>query len=391
MLISVFKYWLPMLLLSAGAVWSLHTDLWPLPLTGLLVIVASLMVSEVERSSHQKVAPLIPANDGTCKRRALVVGSGSIGQTVAKHLEATGEYVVVGFVDDEIHEAENKSCLILGHRTSIRSLIHTHAIDEVFLAYAPTWQQHLTEYLAAECPSVSLTVVPSTYEALIKPGNVENLGDIAIIRLLERPNRLTEWGKRCADLMMAVVILLGFGFLMAIIAILIRLTSEGPIFYAQKRVGLNGKLFTLYKFRTMIDNAEAKTGPVWAAGINDPRLTKVGRILRSSRLDELPQLWNVLRGEMSLVGPRPERPEFVEQFQRDIPGYCRRHEVRPGITGLAQVRAGYHTDARDKLRFDLIYVSHQSLWLDLCILVRTLKVVLRPLRSHGDLGRHVGG
>ncbi len=131
----------------------------------------------------------------------------------------------------------------------------------------------------------------------------------------------------------------------------------------------------------MVSDAESRTGPVLSSGREDSRLTSIGRWLRLFRFDELPQLWNVLRGEMSLVGPRPERPCFVEEFERTIPAYAKRHQVRPGITGLAQVLGGYHTDARDKLRFDLIYVSHQSLWMDLTILFRTVWVVVAPHKN----------
>jgi len=165
--------------------------------------------------------------------------------------------------------------------------------------------------------------------------------------------------------------------LMLLVAALIKLTSPGPIIFAQERVGQLGRVFRLYKFRTMRQDAEAQTGPVLSMGSLDARMTPVGKWLRIFRIDELPQLWNVLRGEMSVVGPRPERPFFVEQFATRDPVYVRRHAVRPGITGMAQVLAGYHTDARDKLRFDLIYITHQSVGLDLKILWFTLVLIVR--------------
>jgi lipopolysaccharide/colanic/teichoic acid biosynthesis glycosyltransferase len=155
--------------------------------------------------------------------------------------------------------------------------------------------------------------------------------------------------------------------------------------FKQERIGLYGTPFWIYKFRTMHEDAEAVTGPVLSEGICDARLTKVGRWLRLLRVDEIPQLWNVLRDEMSLVGPRPERTCFVREFEQSIPTYSRRHQVRPGITGLAQVCGGYHTGAGDKLRFDLIYIAHQSVWYDLAILLRTVLVVIFP-RSKGGGG-----
>jgi lipopolysaccharide/colanic/teichoic acid biosynthesis glycosyltransferase len=156
------------------------------------------------------------------------------------------------------------------------------------------------------------------------------------------------------------------------------MTSRGPVFYRQKRVGFNGTVFECYKFRTMCADAEADSGPTWA-GDDDPRITPVGRFLRTGRLDEIPQLWNVLRGDMSLVGPRPERPEFVERLSREIPHYNLRHTIRPGVTGWAQIRFKYGSsveDAKEKLRYDLFYVKNMSPGLDLLVLFETVKVIL---------------
>jgi exopolysaccharide biosynthesis polyprenyl glycosylphosphotransferase len=166
--------------------------------------------------------------------------------------------------------------------------------------------------------------------------------------------------------------------LILVSAILIKLTSPGPILYRQERVGLHGRHFSVFKLRSMSQNAEASIGPAWASK-NDSRVTAVGRILRKYRIDELPQLFNVLRGEMSFVGPRPERPYFVEQLKQRIPYYDLRHYVRPGITGWAQVMYPYGasiTDAYEKLQYDLYYIKHLSVLLDIMILPKTLRVVL---------------
>ncbi len=154
--------------------------------------------------------------------------------------------------------------------------------------------------------------------------------------------------------------------------------SRGAVFIHQKRVGEGGKVFTLIKFRSMLADAEAQTGPIWAQK-NDLRITRLGRFLRRSRLDELPQLINVLKGDMSFVGPRPERPFFVRQLQKEIPYYSVRHTVKPGVTGWAQIRFSYAAsrhDAMEKLQFDLFYIKHLSIWLDLTIILETIKVVL---------------
>jgi sugar transferase (PEP-CTERM system associated) len=166
--------------------------------------------------------------------------------------------------------------------------------------------------------------------------------------------------------------------LLPFIALAIKLTSPGPILYRQKRVGRYGVLFDCYKFRTMRADAEAQGGPTWAGG-DDPRITSVGRFLRRARLDEVPQLWNVLRGDMGFVGPRPERPEFVEWLSREIPYYHLRHIIRPGVTGWAQVRYQYGAsleEAKEKLRYDLYYVKNMSISLDLLIALQTIKIVL---------------
>lgn len=180
--------------------------------------------------------------------------------------------------------------------------------------------------------------------------------------------------KRALDIAASSAMLVLFAPFIAAAAIAIEATSPGPAVFVQWRVGRRGRLFRMYKLRTMVQDAERGTGPVWAKE-RDPRCTPVGRFLRDTHLDELPQLWNVLRGEMSLVGPRPERPVFVQDFSKTIPGYAARLEIRPGITGLAQVCRGYdHTvkDVRRKLAYDLLYIRRSCLLLDLRILWRTL-------------------
>jgi len=191
---------------------------------------------------------------------------------------------------------------------------------------------------------------------------------------------------------LASVVLLTLSLpLLPFVVLSIKAFSPGPVLYRQKRVGRNGAIFTCFKFRTMHKDAEADTGPTWARD-DDPRITRIGRILRMTRIDELPQLWNVLRGDMAFVGPRPERPEFVEMLNREIPYYHLRHTVPPGITGWAQIRYQYINsveDAKEKLQYDLYYVKHRSLALDLLIMFETIKTILlargsRPRREAKD-------
>jgi exopolysaccharide biosynthesis polyprenyl glycosylphosphotransferase len=184
--------------------------------------------------------------------------------------------------------------------------------------------------------------------------------------------------KRLASIVASIIGLLLSLPLLPFVALAIKLTSPGSLFYKQKRVGQDGTIFYCYKFRTMRADAEADTGATWATD-DDPRITRVGGFLRVARLDEIPQLWNVLRGDMSLVGPRPERPEFVNGLTREIPLYYLRHAIRPGITGWAQIRYRYGSsveDAKEKLRYDLFYIKNMAPGLDLLIFLQTIKIIL---------------
>ena len=193
-----------------------------------------------------------------------------------------------------------------------------------------------------------------------------------------RRSRWRDGVKRSIDVVSAVAILALLGPVVALLAVAVRLTSPGAAFYSQTRVGLQGKLFEVYKLRSMRQDAEATTGAVWSRA-GDTRVTPLGRFMRRTRLDELPQLWNVLRGEMSFVGPRPERPEFVENLAKQIPFYGQRHVVKPGLTGWAQVRYTYGAtveDAMEKLQFDLFYIKNFSISLDLFIIFETMRTVV---------------
>lgn len=183
--------------------------------------------------------------------------------------------------------------------------------------------------------------------------------------------------KRSFDVLISSLLLVGLAPLMALIALIVRLSSRGPTIFSQQRVTRNGEIFTMYKFRTMVVNAEGKTGAVWARR-NDPRVTFLGRFLRATRLDELPQLFNVLKGEMSMIGPRPERPELVDKLALELPGFSKRLQVKAGLTGLAQVAAGYADSVdsyRKKLAWDIVYIQKRSILLDLLISFKTVAVV----------------
>ena len=226
-------------------------------------------------------------------------------------------------------------------------------------------------------------IVPTMYEMACKNTRLIIADDIPMQRitrlLLTAEQKILKRMLDIAVSIPAIIILLP---LMALTAVAIKADSKGPVIYSQERVGQYGKTFKVYKFRSMKQDAEAKSGPVLAKE-GDSRITKVGRFIRATRIDELPQLFNVLKGEMSIVGPRPERPFFVEQFIKEKPEYAYRHNVKPGITGLAQIAGKYNTTAYDKLIYDLIYIQEVSVKTDLIIMLQTLKVLITKESTEG--------
>ncbi len=226
-------------------------------------------------------------------------------------------------------------------------------------------------------------LVPDFYDILLlnaRVGQVDDLPVVEVSRLGITP--VQKVVKRFMDLLVSSAGLLIASPLLVFLAFILKIASPGPILYSQERVGENGRIFTLYKFRSMVLDAESHTGPVLAAE-DDPRVTPIGRFMRKTRLDELPQLFNILRGDMSLVGPRPERPKFVKEYIAAIPNYNYRHLVKPGLTGLAQIMGRYSTSPADKLRYDLYYIRNYSFFLDLKILLQTLHTLFRNDSAKG--------
>jgi len=266
---------------------------------------------------------------------------------------------------------------LLGTHEDLPTLCDRYDVDEVIIVSETTWQDRLLERLA-RWPGrrARVSVVPTPFEFLIGRRETLRLHDIPLIEVVQDAGEGADTiGKRIFDVVVGVLLLLPAFPLVTLSALAVRLSSRGPVIYRQTRVGKDGQPFVMYKLRTMHVEAERGIGPTLAVE-NDPRVTPLGRVLRATRLDELPQLWNVVRGDMSFVGPRPERPAFVEIYARDIDGYTERFRVRPGLTGYAQVNGEYHTSPGTKLKYDLAYIHNRSLWLDLRILSETMKVML---------------
>ena len=226
------------------------------------------------------------------------------------------------------------------------------------------------------CSSDLVLLLPGPFESLIGRMRYRWVNDLPLIEVVRETEWRINWPlKRLLDLLAGSLLLLLASPAAAASAPAVRATSPGEILYRQTRVGHGQKVFTLYKFRTMRRDAEADSGEVLAQP-GDPRLTSIGAFLRRFRLDEIPQLFNVLQGTMSLVGPRPERPGFVQRYLKEVPGYAERFSLAPGLTGLAQVNGDYYSSPQNKLRYDLAYMANWTLWLDVSILLRTVKIVL---------------
>jgi Undecaprenyl-phosphate glucose phosphotransferase len=311
--------------------------------------------------------------------RVLVAGTGELGRTVAETLLAHRRlgYRVVGFLGDG-PDAEGCAGLpVVGRIEDARDAIERERVDQLYGALPLDDHARLVPLvkgLSNEC--VDIKVVPDVVQYATIKASLEDLDGIPIISLNEVP--LQGWSsmvKRLMDLAVSAVLLLGLSLVpvLPVLALLVLLFGgKGPVLLRQERMTLDGKRFQIFKFRTMVDEAEKETGPVFATS-DDPRRTPIGAWLRRHNLDELPQLLNVFLGDMSLVGPRPERPPFVRQFRERIPQYMRRHKVKSGMTGWAQVNGWRgNTSIEKRIEFDLYYIENWSLLLDLKILILTL-------------------
>jgi exopolysaccharide biosynthesis polyprenyl glycosylphosphotransferase len=266
----------------------------------------------------------------------------------------------------------------LGTTEDLPALLAAGEIEDILLVGSgDSWQTRLIDSLAGTRPDhTNVLLLPDPFESLIGRMRYRWVRDLPLIEVVRETEWRINWPlKRLLDLSAGSLLVLAASPLMAACALAVRLTSPGDVLYRQQRIGRGQKPFRLYKFRTMRQDAEAESGEVLAQP-EDPRLTPIGAFLRRYRLDEFPQLFNVLQGTMSLVGPRPERPGFVQRYLAEVPGYAERFSLAPGLTGLAQVNGDYYSSPQNKLRYDLAYMANWTLWLDISILLRTVKIVL---------------
>ena len=311
-------------------------------------------------------------------RFVLIAGAGDLGREVAERIDLHPEmgFKIIGFLSTHSNKVGQRirGYPVLGVLDDVSKCIKTHGVDKLFITLPMRSQDHFERVLfnLGE-ESVDIKVVPDLMQYMSLSGGVDNFDGLPLINLSESP--LYGWNmvfKRATDLVVSLSALILTSPLMILIALLIKLESQGPVFFMQERVGLDRKGFKMYKFRSMKMEAESQTGPVWTQE-NDDRRTRLGVWLRKTSLDELPQLFNVFAGDMSLVGPRPERPMFVEDFKKSVPHYMLRLKMKAGITGWAQVNGWRgNTSLEKRIEHDLYYIRNWSWFFDVKILIQTL-------------------
>jgi sugar transferase (PEP-CTERM system associated) len=320
------------------------------------------------------------------RERLLMVGTSPGAISLASEMFARRHELgveIVGFIDPDPSRigAPVVNPGVIGTIEDIPSIVRARGVDRVVVSLADArGKLPMDKLLELRLDGVNFDHLASVYEEYTGKIAVENLRPSWLVFSpgFRKTHSLTA-AKRALDILVAGLALVVTLPLLLLLFVLVKLTSAGPALYHQRRVGLHGRIFTVHKFRSMRQDAEAASGPVWAAKAGDPRVTPIGGLLRRLRFDELPQLWNILAGDMSVVGPRPERPEFVSELTREIPFYGQRHIVRPGLTGWAQVRYTYGAsteDALQKLQHDLFYIKTLSIALDLFIMLSTIKTVV---------------
>jgi len=325
---------------------------------------------------------------GAMEARVLIVGTGEMGGAILQKIQQSPAlgYRAAGFVSPHYRAGSEpiQGVPLLGGLDEVGPIVQRHAINEVIIAEPSLSHQRMMDIVAAcEKERVNIKAFPDVFQIISSEVSIGDLNGLPMVSI--RDAGLRGWNlalKRAVDIIISTSMLILFSPFMLLISLVIKLTSlRGPVFYIQERVGLDGKPFQMIKFRSMIPEAEEETGPVWATN-GDPRATRLGAFLRRSSLDELPNFINVLIGEMSVVGPRPERPYFVEQFSKKVPRYPERHREKAGLTGWAQVNGlRGNVSIEERTAYDLWYVENWTLWLDFKIILRTLIAIFRDTNA----------
>lgn len=340
----------------------------------------ALLLIGLARVAHHSLRSVLYKR-GWGESNVLIVGAGEAGNLILGKIRGSPQlgYRPIGFLDDARAGQTVLGLPVLGRVEQLGEVVQQHGITEVIIALPEASHQELLSVMArCEDGKVSIKVFPDVFQIMAAEVNIGDLNGLPLLTMRDvalRGWRLTL--KRIVDFVISAIVLVFISPLLLLIALLIKLDSPGPALYTQERMGLDARPFPTIKFRTMVQNAEMETGPVWAKR-DDPRRTRIGAWLRQHSLDELPQFINVFLGHMSLVGPRPERPMFVQQFRQMVPRYMERHREKAGITGWAQVN-GLRGDTSiwERTKYDLYYIEHWSLWFDFKIMIMTVLKFLR--------------
>ncbi len=321
--------------------------------------------------------------------RCLIVGTSDAAWSTYERLRTNLRYGyrVLGFVrpSGKALMAKHFKQRVVGQVSQLGQLIRRYEIEEIFVAVSGSDDQHLIKIIeVCSGQGVEVKIIPDVFHLITGPVHVDDIQGMPIFGLLEEPLEKTynRFIKRTMDIILSFIGIVVLSPVWLVIMVLIKLDSKGPVFFKQERVGRDNKIFWTYKFRSMRMDAETHSGPVWASR-DDQRCTRLGRVLRKTSLDELPQLLNILKGDMSLVGPRPERPHFVNQFKNKIPRYLERHKVRAGLTGWAQVNGlRGNTSIEERVKYDIYYIENWSLLLDVTIILRTVLDILEHKHAY---------
>ncbi len=357
---------------------------YPRLLIGYAWILTIVLVT-IGRSLHDLLQRAL-RSQGIDSRRVVIVGAGDVGGMILDQIRKSPGlgYTPIGIVSNTLEAEEFAGFPALGRRKDLARILREQEVDEVIIALPEASHEEMLDIISScEISNVSIKVFPDLFQIMASEVSIGDLSGLPLLSI--RDASLRGWRltlKRAVDLIVSAVALIVLSPFMLITALLIKLDSSGSTFYIQERVGLDGKPFQVIKFRSMQEGAEEATGPVWAKEA-DPRRTKIGSFIRRWSIDELPHTINVLLGQMRLVGPRPERPVFVEQFKEMVPRYMERHKEKAGLTGWAQVN-GLRGDTSivERTKYDLYYIENWSLWFDFKIMIKTIAIIFQSRNAY---------
>jgi len=343
---------------------------------GIIFVMAGRLLTDYIHTRHRRAHPT----------RVLIVGGGDVGRMILQKIDQSPHlgYQPVGFADDTPGRQKVAGLPVLGNTSQVGFLIREHDVQETIIALPEASHDDILDLISqCEREKTRIRVFPDVFQIIASEIGIDDLNGLPLLTVRDvalRGWRLTV--KRGLDVVISVIALILLSPFMLLTALVIKLDSPGPVFFSQERMGLDTRPFAILKFRSMRADAEEQSGPVWARP-DDPRRTRLGTFIRRHSIDELPQLINVLVGDMSMVGPRPERPVFVEQFRQIVPRYMERHKEKAGITGWAQIN-GLRGDTSivERTKYDLWYIENWSLLLDLTILLRTVFSVFRDKNAY---------